>query len=82
MDKLEYVVPPKQNTNKTPFCMSSGKFFLKCCLHYNHFVEHSDNKPVDNVSFQKIKSLREGDNEKINIFEIDICYEGVLDKQL
>ena len=35
---------------------------------------------VDAVAFQKIKSMREGNNEKINNFEMEILDEGVLDK--
>ena len=35
---------------------------------------------VDAVAFQKRKSMREGNNDKINNFEMEILDEGVLDK--
>ena len=39
-------------------------------------------KPVDAVSFHKIKALGEGNNEKSDNFEIEILGEGALDKAL
>ena len=49
IEKLEFVVSLKCDDKKTPFCMSSKKFFLKDCLHDNHWVGHSVMKPVDDV---------------------------------
>ena len=39
-------------------------------------------KPVDSVKIQKIKSVREVTNDEIKNFEMDIIYEGALDKSL
>ena len=39
-------------------------------------------KPVDAVVFQKIKSMREGNNDESNNFEMDILDEVALDKSL
>ena len=39
-------------------------------------------KKVDDVAFQKIKSTREGNNNKSSFFEMDILDEGALDKAL
>ena len=39
-------------------------------------------KPVDAVVFQKLKSLREFNNDESGKFEIDILDEGALDKAL
>ena len=56
--KLEFAVPLKVDTKKSPFCMSSHKFFLKYSIHSNNWVEKSVTKPVDSVVFHKIKALR------------------------
>ena len=39
-------------------------------------------KPVDAVVFQKIKSLREGNNDESDKFEMEIIDEGALDNAL
>ena len=39
-------------------------------------------KPVYDVVFQKIKSMREGNNDKIDNFEMEILDEVTLDKAL
>ena len=39
-------------------------------------------KPVYSAEFQKRRALREGKNDKIDNFEIDILDEGVLDKAM
>ena len=38
IEKLKHAVPLKLNTKKTPFCMSSNKFFLKYGLQDNLWV--------------------------------------------
>ena len=58
------------------------KIFLKCGLQDNHWVRHSVKKPVDDVEFQKIKTMRERKNYEINNFEIEILDERALDKAL
>ena len=82
LEKLEYVVPLKRKSKKTPFCMSYNTFSLKDSIHNNHWVGNSVIKPVYAVAFQKRKSLREGNNDKSDNFEIDIHEEGALDKAL
>ena len=67
---------------ENPFCMSSNKLFVKYGLQDNHWVGHSVIKPDDSVWFQKIKSVREGDNEYSENFEMCILTEGVLDKEM
>ena len=81
-EKLEYVVPLKLDTKKTPFCMSSNKLFLKDGLHDNNRVGKPVMKPVDYVTFQKRKALMEGKNDESNKFGMKILDEGVLDKAL
>ena len=61
--KSEYVMPTKRDTKKSPFCMSSNKFFVKYSLQDNYWVGHSVTKPVGIADFQKIKGIREGDYE-------------------
>ena len=39
-------------------------------------------KPVDTVEFQKRKAPREGNNNGINNFEMEILDEGLLDKAM
>ena len=39
-------------------------------------------KPVDSVALKKRKSMSEGNNEKIDKFEMDIIYEGALNTAL
>ena len=45
-------------------------------------MRHSAIKPVDDVEFDERKLLREGNNEKMDNFEIEILDEGALDKAL
>ena len=80
--KLEFSVPLKRDTKKTPFYMSSNKLFLKYCLQDNHWVGNAVIKPVDSVEFQKRKSLRKVNNDKSDNFEMEIIDEGALDKAL
>ena len=75
-------MPLKCNTKKIPFCMSSGKLFLKHGLKDDHWVGHKVMKPVDDVEFKKRKELREGKNDKSDNFEMEILDEGTLDKAL
>ena len=82
LGKLEFSVPLKRYSKKTRFCMSSDELFLKDCLQNNHWVGKSVIKPVDDVASQKIKALREGNNDKIENFETEILDEGALDKSL
>ena len=56
--KMEYVVPLKHDTKKTPFLMSSNKLFLNYGLKYYNWVRQSVMKSVDAVAFQKIKEMR------------------------
>ena len=39
-------------------------------------------KPVDDVEFNKINALREGNNDESDNFKIQILDEGALDKTL
>ena len=39
-------------------------------------------KPVDDVEFKKIKALREGKNDEIDNFKINILDEYAVDKPL
>ena len=48
--------------------MSSARLFLKCGLQDIHWVGHSVMKPVDDVEFQEIKAMREGNNNKTENF--------------
>ena len=64
LEKLEFVVPLKKDTKKTPFCMSDNKLFFNYGIQDNNWVGHSVIKPVDAVIFQKRKALRKGGNEK------------------
>ena len=45
-------------------------------------MRHSAIKPVDDVEFDERKLLREGNNEKMDNFEIEILDERALDKAL
>ena len=65
---MEYVVTLKRNTKNTPFCMSFIKLFLKYGIHNNNWVRHSVMKPDGAVAFNKINSLREGNNDKSDTF--------------
>ena len=51
--KLEFVVPHKRDTKKTPLCMYSNKFYLKDGLQDNNWLGHSVMKPVVSVAFKK-----------------------------
>ena len=82
LKKLEYVVPIKCCTKKKPFCMASNKLFLKDVLQDSCWVSHSVMKSVGAVEFQKIKSMREGKNDKSDNFEMGILDKGALDKAL
>ena len=82
MGKLEYAVPPKRDTKKNPFCMYYNKFFLKYCIHDNHWIGHSVMKQVDDVEFHKRWLFREGNNGKSYNYEMEIMDEGVIDKVL
>ena len=75
-------MPLKRDIKKTPLCMSSNKLFLKDGLQDNNWVGHSMMKPVDAVEFQKINSLREGNNDENENFEMEIIDEDTLDKAL
>ena len=55
LEKLEFVVPLKNDTNKIPFCTYYKKLLLKYGLQDNHYVGHSVMKPGDGVVFKKIK---------------------------
>ena len=82
LENLEFVVPLKRDTNKTPFCMFSKKDIFKNVLQDNNRVRNSVMKPVHAVEFRKIKKMREGNNDKSNNFETEIIYDGVLDNAL
>ena len=56
--------------------------FFKYGLQDNHCVGYSVMKLVDYVAFQKIESMREGNNDESNNFEMEILDEGALDKVL
>ena len=71
LEKLEFVVPLKHDTKKTPFCMFYNRFFPEYGIQYNHWVGNSLMKPVDSVSFHKMKALRGGNNFKNYNFEMD-----------
>ena len=62
--------------------MSFDKSFFKYGLQYNHWVSHLVMKIVYYVVFQKVKLIREGNNDKNDNFEMDISDEGTLDKVL
>ena len=79
---MEYVVPIKRYTKKTPFCMYSNKLFLKYGLKDSYWVRHSVMKPFYTVEFQKRKETREGNNTKIENSEMNIFDKGALDKSL
>ena len=57
------------------------RFFLNG-IQDNHWIGPSVMKPVDDVVFQKIKLMGEGNNDENNNFDIDILDEGALDKTL
>ena len=84
MGNLEFVVPLKRYTKKTPFCMSSNKFFLRYRygLQDSYWVGNSLMKTVDSVAFQKRKAMREFNNDESNNFEMEILDEGALNKAL
>ena len=46
-------MPLKRDTKKTPFCMSSNKFFLKDGIHNNDWVRHSVMKPDDDEALKR-----------------------------
>ena len=62
--------------------MSSNKFFYLNGIQDNHLVGQSVMKPVDDVAFHKIKSMREGNNDESENFEKEILYEGALNNFL
>ena len=81
LEKLEYVVPQKWDTERTPFfCLLT--IYFKDGLQNNHWVGNSVIKPVDVVLFKKIKALRKCNNWEIYSFAIEILDEGALDKAL
>ena len=79
---LEYGVPLKCDTKKTPFCMFSNQLFLKDGLHNNNWVGNSVIKHVDATELKKRKAPRERTNEKSNNFEMEIIDKGALNKAL
>ena len=62
--------------------MSYIKLFLKYGLQDNNWVGHSVMKPVDDMEFQKIRSMMEGNDYKRDNFEMEIIDEGAIDKAL
>ena len=56
---LEYGVPLKCDTKKTPFCMFSNKLFLKDGLNNNNWAENSVIKPVNATEVKKRKAPRD-----------------------
>ena len=48
-ERMEFVIPLIHNKNKTPFCISSNKLFLKYGIQDNHWVGQLVMKPVDAV---------------------------------
>ena len=79
--KLEYVVPIKCDTKKTPFFMPSNKF-LKDVPQDNHWFGELVMKPAYAMAFRKRKAKREGNHDKIGKFEMEILDEGLLYKAL
>ena len=62
--------------------MYFNRLFLEYFLNDNHCVSHSLIKPVDAVTFKRIKELREVNNDKSDSFEMAILDEGALYKAL
>ena len=60
-------MPIKRDTKKKTFCTSS-KIFLKSSLQDNNWAGKSVMKPVYDMAFQKINSIREGSNYKSDNF--------------
>ena len=79
---MEYVIPIKCDAKKNSICKSSNKLFQKNKLQDNNWVGHPVTKPVDDVASQKRKAIIEGDNDQNENLEMDIIYEGALDKAL
>ena len=79
---LEYVVPIKINTKKTPFCITSRKLFPK--MDYKRIIgmEIYVIKPIDDVVLRKRKAMIEGRNDQSKNLEMDILDEGALVKAL
>ena len=71
----------KRDKKKT-FCTSSGKCFQKCVKNDNNWAGHSVVKPVDAESFQRIKHIKQGGDNKNYDFDMDILEEGALEKAL
>ena len=58
----------KHGNKKTPFYMSSNKYFLKNGAQDNHWIRHLVMKQIDDVKFQKRKATGEGKNDQNGSF--------------